>query len=198
LSRITRLGREGVACPWWLCFTFDNPLRRWIHPPQTILNGLVRPGETAMDLGCGMGYFTLAMAGLVGEHGKVIAVDLQERMLAGVRRRAEQADLTSRIRVHQCRPDTLDLDERVDFILAFWMLHEVRDRLGLLQELRQMVTPHGRLLLVEPVLHVHAWDFRASIGLTRQAGFASVEVRSIRFSHAVLLEAALPQQEGNP
>ena len=51
-------------CPWWLTYTFDNPLRRLIHNPRKMLSGLVRPGMTAADLGCGMGYFTAALAEL--------------------------------------------------------------------------------------------------------------------------------------
>ncbi len=58
--------RSGNVCPWWLCPTFDNPLRRLIHNPDRILAGLVRPGEIALDLGCGMGYFSIPLARLVG------------------------------------------------------------------------------------------------------------------------------------
>lgn len=65
------------VCPWWLAYTFDHALRRLIHRPEVILAGLVRPGQTVLDLGCGMGFFSLAMARLVGEQGRVICVDLQ-------------------------------------------------------------------------------------------------------------------------
>ena len=77
----------GNICPWWLCPTFDNPLRRLIQDPDRILAGLVQPGETALDIGCGMGYFSIPLARLIGPEGSVICVDLQEQMLAGVRRR---------------------------------------------------------------------------------------------------------------
>ena len=97
----------GNVCPWWLCPTFDNPLRRLIHNPDRILAGLVRPGETALDLGCGMGYFSIPLARLVGPEGKVICVDLQEQMLAGVRRRAERAGVADRIRLHRAGTDGL-------------------------------------------------------------------------------------------
>ena len=86
----------GNICPWWLCPTFDNPLRRLIQDPDRILAGLVQPGETALDIGCGMGYFSIPLARLVGPEGKVICVDLQEQMLAGVRRRAERAGVADR------------------------------------------------------------------------------------------------------
>ena len=55
------------VCPWWLAYTFDNPLRRLIHKPEKIFDGLVQPGMTVMDVGCGMGYVTLGLAEIVGE-----------------------------------------------------------------------------------------------------------------------------------
>ncbi len=41
------------VCPWWLTYTFDNPLRRWIQDPVRILDNFVRPGMNVMDVGCG-------------------------------------------------------------------------------------------------------------------------------------------------
>ena len=69
--------KDKHICPWWLAYTFDNPLRRYFHDPHAILKPYLQEGMTAIDLGCGMGYFSRAMAKIVGETGKVIAVDLQ-------------------------------------------------------------------------------------------------------------------------
>lgn len=70
-------------CPWWMTYTFDNPLRRLLHDRRRILGPFVRPGMRVADIGCGMGYFTLGLADLVGPQGKVLAVDLQKRQLEG-------------------------------------------------------------------------------------------------------------------
>jgi ubiquinone/menaquinone biosynthesis C-methylase UbiE len=67
---------RNVTCPWWVCFTFDNPLRRVLQNPQKILSGLVNQGQTALDIGCGMGYFSIPLAQLVGSSGNVVCVDL--------------------------------------------------------------------------------------------------------------------------
>jgi len=190
-------GHRGAVCPWWLCFTFDNSLRRWVHPPQAVLGGLLLPGQTALDLGCGMGYFSLPMARLVGQAGKVIAADLQPEMLAGVGRRATRAGLAERIVLHRCRTDSLGLDRPVDFVLAFWMLHEVPDRERLLREVGALLEPQGRFLLVEPILHVSRAAFRNTLEAAWRVGWAPVESRSVRISQAVLLRRAAEAGEGS-
>ena len=69
-----------VTCPWWFLFTFDNPFRRLFQDPVIILGPYLKPGDAAVDIGCGMGYFTLPLARLVGSSGYVIAVDLQKHL----------------------------------------------------------------------------------------------------------------------
>ena len=65
----------------------DNPIRRIIHSPDKILGGYIEPGQTVLDLGCGSGTFTIAMARMVGEAGRVIAVDLQDESSRWLKRR---------------------------------------------------------------------------------------------------------------
>ena len=73
---------------WKIAFVLDNPIRRLIHDPQKILGGYIEPGQTVLDLGCGPGTFSIVMAKMVGESGKVIAVDVQEEMLQILRKKA--------------------------------------------------------------------------------------------------------------
>jgi ubiquinone/menaquinone biosynthesis C-methylase UbiE len=181
--------RSGNVCPWWLCPTFDNPLRRLIHNPDRILAGLVQPGQTALDLGCGMGYFSIPLARLVGPEGSVICVDLQEQMLAGVRRRAERAGVADRIRLHRARPDGLGLVELVDFALAFWMLHEVPDQAAFLAEVRACLRSGGRLLIAEPRMHVGNAAFERSAAVAASVGLAPIPGPAVALSRAGLFSA---------
>lgn len=175
------------VCPWWLMFTFDNPLRPFIHNPDKMLNGWLSSGQTAIDLGCGMGYFSIAMAQRVGEMGQVIAVDVQDKMLQAVQRRAMHADLQSRIRLHRCQPETLNLHESADFILAFWMVHEVPDTLRFLEEVRALLKPTGHFLLVEPILHVSRAKFYHTLDLAGQVGLKLATEPPVKLSRAALL-----------
>ena len=175
------------VCPWWFIRAFDNPLRRLVQKPEAILQGLVKVGNTCLDVGCGFGYFTIPMARMVGDSGSVIAADVQAEMLAGVRRRAEKADVMSRIRLVRVEGPALQLDDAIDFALAFWMMHEVPDREAMLGSIRRVLGPSGRFLLVEPKWHVREAAFRREVATAESVGFVSVSEPRISLSHAVLM-----------
>jgi ubiquinone/menaquinone biosynthesis C-methylase UbiE len=174
------------VCPWWLCFTFDNPLRRIFHDPVTILGSYVRRGDTAVDIGPGMGFFTIPLAKLVGPAGKVIAVDIQPRMLSALAARAQKHGVAAIIRTHLAEPDSLALREKADFILAFWMAHEVPDLKKFFSEIRKLMKPQGWFFLVEPLAHVSRKDFLQTIDLAKQSGLLMKECPKIRMSQSAL------------
>src|SRR5512135_861184 len=94
-------------CPAWLSFTLTNVFRRMAQDPVRILRPFLRDGDTALDIGSGPGFFTVPMARMVGEHGLVVAVDVQQEMLDRTRRRAERAGVAGRIKLHLAAADSL-------------------------------------------------------------------------------------------
>jgi len=177
-------------CPWWLAYTFDNPLRRLFHKPQVILGDYVTPGMTVMDLGCGMGYFSVGMAEMVGDTGTVLAVDLQQKMLATVMKRARRAGLAGRIVPCLGRADNIATGRPLDFILAFWMVHEVPAQQRLFQGLKQLLAPAGKILIAEPKMHVSAAGLNKSLDTAQSCGLRCIARPGIRFSRTALLEPA--------
>jgi ubiquinone/menaquinone biosynthesis C-methylase UbiE len=176
------------VCPWWLCFIFDNPLRRFFQNPRRILSPYVKEGWTVLDVGPGMGYYTIPLARIVGPTGKVIAADLQEKMLKAVHSRAVKAGVEKRIVLHQAKPDSIGVIEPVDFCLAFWMVHEVPDKKRFLGQIAAILKPGGLLLFVEPKLHVSQAKFLATVQIAAGVGFQNVERPSIFISNAVLFK----------
>src|SRR5689334_1280948 len=110
------------VCPWWLGYFLSSPLRRLMLDPEKVVEPFVRKGMTVLEPGPGMGFFTLELARLVGPSGRVVAVDIQPKMLAGLQRRAAKAGVSSRVEARQASAESLriaDLQGRVDFTLAF-------------------------------------------------------------------------------
>jgi ubiquinone/menaquinone biosynthesis C-methylase UbiE len=181
----------SYVCPWWAVpFTIDPPFRRWFHDPQKIVGPYVAPGMTVLDIGCGVGWFSIPMAGMVGAGGKVVAVDLQQQMLNMLRRRAEKAGVAARIELHKCEQNRLGVQVEADFALIFAMLHEVPDQGRLLGEVRDCLKPGGKLLLAEPPIHVTAKKFAGEVKVAEETGFQIVERPKLRWSHAVVLGRA--------
>jgi ubiquinone/menaquinone biosynthesis C-methylase UbiE len=175
------------VCPWWLCFTFDNPLRKWLHNPESILSPYVRPGDRVIDIGAGMGYFSIPLGRLVGPRGQITAIDLQPQMLSVLFRRAKRAGVSERVVTHLASPDSLGEHPPADFILAFWMVHEVPDQEKFLAEISRMLKPGGLFLLVEPKIHVSGKSFLQTLATARETGFTLKENPQIRLSHSALL-----------
>jgi ubiquinone/menaquinone biosynthesis C-methylase UbiE len=178
---------DDHVCPWWLAYTFDNPLRRILHPPEKVLSGLVRQGQTVLDIGCGMGHFSIGMARMVGERGRVIALDLQDQMLDRVRRRAEKQRLSDRLILHKGEVAGLDMRGEVDFALAFWMVHEVPDQHAFFQSVKGLLKPDGRLLMAEPKIHTSEADLIRSLKIAESAGLNVCAKPDISFSRTALL-----------
>jgi SAM-dependent methyltransferase len=145
---------------------------------------------TVLEPGPGMGFFTLELACRVGPHGRVIAVELQPKMLAVLLRRAKKAGLAERIEARQPKGDRLGIDDcqgKVDFALAFAMVHEVPQPRALLGEVFASLRLGARLLLAEPVGHVKSQEFEATVALAQEVGFALESRPAIRRSHAAVL-----------
>ena len=176
------------VCPWWLAYTFDNPIRGFFHQPQTMLAPYIAEGMTVMDVGCGMGFFSIGMAKMVGDKGKVLSVDIQPKMLEITIKRAKRAGVDNRIYPHHCGPDNIGTNETLDFILTFWMVHEVRDQKAFFSELNGNLASGGRILAAEPKLHVSREKFQKTIETAHSTGLQLSEQPSIRFSHTALFE----------
>ena len=175
-------------CPVGLASHLDNRFRRWVQNPEKILKPYIEEGMTVLDVGCGPGFFSVDMAKMVGESGRVIAADLQEGMLQKLRKKIQGTELEERIILHQCDENRIGLSEHVDFILLFYMVHEVPDAEGLFNEIETILKPKGLVFVVEPPLHVSQRAFENTIQKARDAGLSVVERPHVFLSKAVLLK----------
>ncbi len=156
--------------------------------PYKILNPYIEAGMTVLDLGCGPGLFSMAMAQMVGPSGRVIASDLQEGMLEKLRQKILGTELEERITLHQCQEERIGVSESVDFVLAFYMVHEFPSQEAFFNEIGSILKPNGQALVVEPPLHVSKKAFEKMIETARNAGLLPAERPKILLSKSVLLK----------
>jgi ubiquinone/menaquinone biosynthesis C-methylase UbiE len=118
--------------------------------PEEFLRELgVDTGQSVADLGCGPGFFTLPAARIVGEGGQVFAADIQGEMLTAVRSRAAEAGLTN---VHVVKTSDAEIPipaESCDFVLLFFVLHEIGQRAHFLHRAARLLKPGGKIVVLE-------------------------------------------------
>jgi ubiquinone/menaquinone biosynthesis C-methylase UbiE len=161
------------VCPWWMGYVLLAPLRKLREHPDKIFGPMVKEGMTVLDIGSGMGYFSLPLARMVGEQGKVLCVDMEPRMLRALERRMGRVGFSSRLETIQCTPTDLGLAHhagQVDVAAAVHMVHEVPRRRAFLAQVIAALKPGGKLLIMEPRGHVSEEDFNRTLRLAREAG----------------------------
>ena len=177
------------VCPWWIGYFLVSPIRRWMQNPDELIAPYVTPGMTVLEPGPGMGFFTLPLARHVGS-GRVIAVDLQPKMLAALQRRATKAGLMQRIEMRLAKADCLVIDDlrgTVDFVLAVAVVHEMPSSEGFFREVAGAMAPGARLLFAEPEGHVTDKRFARALESAQRAGLAIKDRPALkRFQTALL------------
>ena len=179
------------VCPWWIGYLLASPVRRLFQDPAAIIKPYVREGMTVVEPGPGMGFFTVEMARQVGASGRVVAVDVQPRMIAGLKRRLAKAGLLERTDARLASSDSLglqDLEGKVDFALAMAVVHEMPSSSGFFAEVAQAMKPGATLLLVEPSGHVKKAAFEKELQDAAAAGLEVTDRPAIPRSQAALLK----------
>jgi ubiquinone/menaquinone biosynthesis C-methylase UbiE len=128
----------------------DDEWRRKHLPAKDTLTALkLEPDGNAADVGCGIGYFTLPIAEMIGSEYTVYGLDTSEQMLEEVILKVKKKQLSN---VRTIQTDEYDFkleDAAVTYVLMANVLHEVSDRIKFLQETSRILTPKGRLALLD-------------------------------------------------
>jgi tRNA A58 N-methylase Trm61 len=174
-------------------YFLTNPLRRFVQNPMKILSPFLRRDMTVLEPGPGMGFFTLDMARLVGPEGRVVAVDVRPQILDVLTKRSLKAGLGSRVETRLAEPGNLgveSLKSKVDFVLAFAIVHELPNPTDFFNQIQATLRPKGRVLMAEPNGHVTTTGFAHSLAAANFCGLRAVESPHIWHSQTVLLEKA--------
>ncbi len=128
----------------------DSPERRKLLPAEEILRGAgLRDGDTVADIGAGTGYFSIPAALIVGERGRVYAIDTSPEMLGALKGAVAASGLATVKAVLSGEYDFTIPGAVADFALVALVLHEVGDRTRFLAESLRVLMPGGTLLVIE-------------------------------------------------
>lgn len=176
-------------CPVWVGYLSLIPLRKLRHNPQKILGPYIKSGMTVMDYGCAMGFFSIPMARLVGEGGTVYCVDIQPEMLERLKKRAEKHGVSNIIRPLLVNSDynPAELSGKLDFVMLFYVVHEVAEKKQLFADLAMMLKRGGKILFVEPEGHVTSDEFEESLRLAAEAGLELTDDKPVRNKLSAIL-----------
>src|SRR5215469_6048651 len=134
------MGPGGI--PW-----LDRPERESEEKPAEVIKAMqLRGNEMVADLGAGSGYFTFRLAPKVG---RVLAVELQDEMIATLRQRATERRITNVEVVKGTECDPHLPPAAVDLVLMVDVYHELSCPFEVMTEVRKALKPAGRVMFVE-------------------------------------------------
>ena len=181
---------KNLICPWWLGYLLISPLRRLWDNPKKILSPYIREGMTILEIGPGMGFVSIPVAKMTGDSGKLICVDVQERMLSSLRKRAIKTAVSEIIETRLCSKDSLQIDDlttKIDFVLAFAVIHEVPDKKHLFSEIVSSMKHNSKILISDPKSHETKEGFNETLSIAQSAGLEITDYPEIKRNYSVLL-----------
>ena len=178
--------KQRLVCPARIAGLLDSNFRRKFHNPNKILKPYISKNMTALDIGCGPGVFTIEIANLMEGTGKVIAVDMQQEMLEIIKGKIAGKPIEKNVILHKCSQNSINLKESVDFVLMFYMVHEVPDRDNLFNEVLPLVNKNGLVMIVEPGL-LSKREFNEMTNYVKGKGFEEHKKLKVPLSKGIVL-----------
>jgi ubiquinone/menaquinone biosynthesis C-methylase UbiE len=179
--------KNRMVCPVGIAGLLDSNFRKFFHNPNKILKPFIKKDIIAVDIGCGPGVFSIEIAKLMEGTGKVISVDMQQGMLDIIKKNITGKSYEKSIVLHKCTQNSLNLKETVDFVLMFYMVHEVPNRENLFNEVLPLINKNGLIMIVEPGL-VSKKEFNGMVDSIKEKGFEEYEKPKIPLSKGIVLK----------
>lgn len=167
----------------------DNPERRRTMPPEETLEKFnIKDDGTLLDVGCGIGYFTIPAAKILKKN-KVIGIDIMPEILEVAK---ERADGISNIEFKESKEYSFPVENNsVKYVLISNVIHEVEDKTRYFNEIRRVLEQDGYFLIIDwdkkememgPPVHERI-SKEKMIELCKRAGFNETESVDVSPNH---------------
>jgi ubiquinone/menaquinone biosynthesis C-methylase UbiE len=163
----------------------NSRVRKILQNPRKILRKYIKPGMKVLDFGCGPGMFALAMVDLGAE---VIAADLQQEMLDMLKGNIVNTRYQKKIKIVKCDKENINIEDKVDFILVFYVAHEVKNKDKMFAQLNKILKDGKKMYIAEPAFHVSKNDFEEELEIAEKQGFRIIKRPKMIVSRAAVLE----------
>jgi ubiquinone/menaquinone biosynthesis C-methylase UbiE len=186
------------AALWWRKNPSACPYgqRFWVEAPHPIitrdrLRQVLRPapGERLLEIGPGVGYYTLDMAEWVGPEGKVEIFDLQQEFLDHTTGRATERGLANVVPTQGDATALPYADDSMDAAILTAVLGEIPDPTAALREIRRVLKPTGRLVVGELFGDPHFTTLTSLMRQSTEAGLTFEERSGNWFGYFARLRA---------
>ncbi|MCM1566423.1 MAG: class I SAM-dependent methyltransferase [Dehalobacter sp.] len=177
-------------------FPINDPERRKWQDPEKILTDIgLKRGMTFVDVGCGDGYFSIPAARMVGQEGKVIAIDIDKGSIMRLQQKAAEEGFGNLSAEAHAAEETIACEGCADFVFFGIDLHDFADPAQVIRNAGQMLRPSGLLVDLdwkpEPMSFGPPLEKRFSIGKAQQliesAGFHTTSVNEAGPYHYIII-----------
>jgi ubiquinone/menaquinone biosynthesis C-methylase UbiE len=176
-------------------FSLDEAVRRtWYNPEEILSSSGLKKGMTFADIGSGEGFFSILAAKVVGETGRVFAVDIDAEAIDQLKLKAAERGLPNLNAVSGEAEKTVFCQTCVDLVFYSMVLHDFHDPVKVLQNAKAMLKPSGVLVDLDwkrkqvpfgPPVQIRFSEEKASELMT-QAGLYMVNSRDVGPYHYVV------------
>lgn len=148
MKKLLGVGREDMPDIAFSFMAFGFKLRDMLFPvDQFVMTLGIQQGSTIIDYGCGPGSYVNKTSELVGQKGKVYAVDVHEMAIKAVEKRIKKYQLTNVEPVLATGYSCPLNDQTADVLFAFDMFHMIEEPTAFLKELHRLVKRDGYLII---------------------------------------------------
>ncbi len=173
----------------------ERERRKWQSPERILAEIGLKSGSTFIDVGCGEGFFAIPAAKIVGNKGKVYALDIDEQAIGALQKKAEEEGLTNLLTRVGTAEEAVFCESCADVVFFGIVLHDFQAISKVLENAKRMLKPGGLLVDLDwkkepmqfgPPLSIRFSETQAA-GLLEKAGFEVEEAKESGIYHYMIL-----------